>query len=74
MECAEDDVKVKGLSTEGVFDFRGWDFCWSSGGELDELFNPGYVLGIEGKNSAILGDCRIFRSFGSEFFIVPGQL
>ena len=74
MECAEDDVEVKGLSMEGVFDFRRWDSCWSSGGELDELFNLGYILGIEGKNSAILGDCRIFHSFGGEFSIVPGHL
>ena len=74
MEHTEDDVEVKGLSTEGVFNFRGWDSCWSSGGKLDELFNLGYVLAIEGKNSAILGDCRIFCSFGGEFFIVPGQL
>ena len=74
MECAEDNVKVKGLSAEGIFNFRRWDSSWGSGGELDELLDSGYVLGVEGKNSAIFGDCRIFRSFGGEFFIVPGQL
>jgi len=72
MESREDDVEVEGLSSQGVLDFAGWDTLWGCSGEHNGLFDSRDILCVEGKESAILGDRRIFRFLCGDLSIVPG--
>ena len=74
MESGEDDVKVEGLSPQSVFDFGCRDTFWGGSGKLDRVFDMRDILRVEGKESAILGDSRIFRFLRGDLSRVPWKL